>query len=159
LKTICIVDSNKDNARLLKEILTFRGYHVIINNNGKNAYDLIVQEQPDLILTEIHVPGMNGYKVTRKIKRNPQTSHIPVVAVTACAFRGDRKKVMRSGFDEYISKPINTLELPKVIERLIGPSYGHYRLGRSTADLMGQSVERTPINPDYGHNPTTTSNS
>ena len=123
MKSIHIVDNNRDNTKLLKDILYSRGYHVYENTNGRDAYEEILEEQPDLVLTEIMVPGMNGHKLTRLLRKNQATKHVPIMAITACALKGDRKKALRAGFSMYMAKPIDTTEFVENVEYLIGPAY------------------------------------
>lgn len=117
------MDNNRDNTKLLKEILCSRGYHVYENSNGRDAYEEILVGQPDLVLTEIMVPGMNGYKLTRFLRKNHDTKHIPVMAITACALKRDRRKALRAGCNLYMAKPIDINELVENVEYLIGPAY------------------------------------
>ncbi len=71
---------------------------------------------------DIQLPGMDGYTITKKIKSDPQTKNIPVIAVTARALKGDRQKALQAGCDEYMSKPIDTRKIVTMVEKLIGPS-------------------------------------
>jgi len=122
MKSILVVEDNKTNAQLLKDVLGVRGYDVDIVMNGDDALKKLEVTHPDLILMDVQLPGMDGLEVTRILKNNPKTQDIPVIAITAYALKGDREMAMQAGCDEYMSKPINTRELPKMVERLIGTS-------------------------------------
>jgi CheY-like chemotaxis protein len=121
-KSILIVEDNQTNAQLLKDVLVIKGYDVNIVTNGDDALTSMEASKPDLVLMDVQLPGMDGYEVTRKMRDNPQTKELPVIAVTAYALKGDREKAMEAGCDGYMSKPINTRELPKMVENLIGKS-------------------------------------
>jgi len=122
MKSILVVEDNKTNAQLLKDVLGVRGYKVDIVMNGDDALKALDVTHPDIILMDVQLPGMDGLEVTRILKNNPKTRDIPVIAITAYALKGDRDMAMQAGCDEYMSKPINTRELPKMVERLIGTS-------------------------------------
>ena len=119
-KSILIVEDNQTNAQLLKDVLVIKCYEVNIVTNGDDALASMEKFKPDLVLMDVQLPGMDGYEVTRKRRENPQTKELPIIAVTAYALKGDREKAMKAGCDGYMSKPINTRELPKMVERLIG---------------------------------------
>ena len=121
-KSILIVEDNQTNAALLKDVLGARGYDVTIVAHGADALEMVRSKPPNLVLMDIQLPGMDGYEVTRRLKSDPSTSHIPIIAVTAYALKGDMDKAIQAGCDDYISKPINTRELPKVVEKFIGPA-------------------------------------
>ena len=119
-KTVLIVEDNDANRTLLHDILIFHSYEVIEAVNGEDGVRIAAERLPDLIFMDIQMPVMNGYTAIRLLREDQRTKNIKVVAVTSFAMAGDRDRVMQSGADEYISKPINTRELPGVIERLIG---------------------------------------
>jgi len=121
VKSILVVEDNQNNAELLQDILGVRGYKVEIVTRGDEAQDAANRMLPDLILMDIQLPGADGYEITRRIKKEPATKHIPIIAVTAYALKGDELKAKRAGCDDYVSKPINTRELPKLVEKFIGP--------------------------------------
>ncbi len=121
-KSILIVEDNQTNAQLLKDVLVIKGYDVDIVTNGDDALASMEKSKPDLVLMDVQLPGMDGYEVTRIMRGNPETKELPVIAVTAYALKGDEAKAMDAGCDGYMSKPINTRELPKMVEKLIGRS-------------------------------------
>ena len=112
---ILIVEDNEFNLELITDILKLKAYQIISTDNGEDAIRLTKQTHPDLILMDIQLPGMDGYEATRRIKSNPELKHIPVVAITSYAMKGDKEKVIAAGCDGYIVKPINTRELPGLV--------------------------------------------
>lgn len=110
-KRILVVEDNDRNRRLLKILLESRGYEVIEAVTGEEAMRYLRDSKPDLILMDVQLPNVDGLELTRNIKNNPQTAHIPIVAVTAYAMKGDRERILEAGCDGYISKPIDTRKL------------------------------------------------
>lgn len=101
----------------MRVILKAKGFHVIEATTGEEALGILKDQKPDIILMDIQLPGIDGLTLSRQIKANALTKDIPIVAVTAYAMKGDEQKVLEAGCDAYISKPINTQELPLVVER------------------------------------------
>ncbi len=122
VKSVLIVEDNQNNAELLEDILSVRGYNVTIVTRGEDALESVEKMKPDLILMDIQLPGIDGYEITRRLKKDPFTKDIIIIAVTAYALKGDEMKALRAGCDDYVSKPINTRELPEMVERYIGPA-------------------------------------
>lgn len=117
---ILVVEDNKKNRLLLKDILMYYGYEVIEAVNGEEGVRLAIEHKPDLILMDIQMPVMNGFRAVEALKDNPDTKHIKIVAVTSFAMKGDREKMLKAGFDGYIAKPIDTKQLPEIVKELIG---------------------------------------
>jgi len=113
---ILIVEDNEFNLELISDILEMRGYEIISTDNGEDAIRLAKKAHPDLILMDIQLPVMDGYETTRRIKRDPELKHIPVIAVTSFAMKGDKEKVIEAGCEGYIVKPIDTRKLPEIVE-------------------------------------------
>ena len=122
VKSILIVEDNQNNAELLEDILSVRGYNVTIVTRGEDALESVEKIKPNLILMDIQLPGIDGYEITRRLKKDPFNKDIIIIAVTAYALKGDEMKALRAGCDDYVSKPINTRELPEMVERYIGPA-------------------------------------
>jgi CheY-like chemotaxis protein len=118
LKKILMIEDNPDNIATLLAILKNR-YIVIYSTEGTDGYDLACTENPDLILLDVMLPGISGIEILKRIKQNDETSKIPVIAVTAQAMKGDKEKLLLSGFDDYLSKPIDPLILIEKINDLI----------------------------------------
>jgi len=118
---ILVVEDNVKNRLFLKDILTYYGYEVLEAENGEEGIRLAAEHKPDLILMDIQMPGVDGLiRAGETIKRNPDTKHIKIVAVTAFAMKGDRERILNSGFDGYISKPVDTKQLHEMIKEFIG---------------------------------------
>ena len=116
---ILIVEDNPQNMKLLEMVLRAKNYTLLKATDGEEALDMAMRERPDLIIMDIQLPKMNGLEVTRKLRETPAFSHTPIIGITAYAMKGDREKVIESGCDAYLSKPINTRELPEVIAQML----------------------------------------
>jgi CheY-like chemotaxis protein len=116
---ILIAEDNAVNRELLRELLEARGYSVLEACNGQEALHIIEQAQPELLLLDIGMPVLDGFAVIRKIRGNSRLALLPVVAVTAYAMQGDREKILNSGFDGYLSKPLNPSALTEELNRLL----------------------------------------
>ena len=116
---ILIVEDNPLHTKLIVMVLRAKGYTLLEATDGEEALDIAMREQPDLILMDLNLPKMTGFEVTKKLRENPTFSHTPIIAITAYAMRGDRERVIESGCDAYLTKPINTRELPKVIAEML----------------------------------------
>lgn len=116
---ILMVEDNEMNVNMLSRRLQKRGYQVVIAGDGAQGYSLARSENPDLILMDISLPSMDGWEVTRLLKSNAETRHIPVIALTAHALVTDREKAFEAGCDEYETKPIDFERLTKKIESLL----------------------------------------
>jgi CheY-like chemotaxis protein len=113
---ILIVDDNQLNLKLTRILLEKNGYVVRTAGDGSQALALLKEFNPSLILMDVQLPGMDGLEVTRRIKSNPATNNIIVVALTAYAMKGDDEKARAAGCDGYITKPIDTRTLPGQIQ-------------------------------------------
>ena len=118
-KTILVVEDQADNRKILRDLLTNSGFKVIEAINGMEGLQLARSGQPDLILMDIQLPGIDGYEVTRKIKNDEDLKNIPVIVVTSYALSGDAAKAFEAGCDAYVAKPYSPREmLAKVKEYL-----------------------------------------
>ena len=118
-KQILIIEDNEQNIYLTTFILENHGYRVIQARDGKEGIAKASGGGSDLILLDIQLPGMDGYEVARRLKGDPETGSIPIVAVTSYAMPGDREQVLAAGCDGYIEKPINPDTFISEIERFI----------------------------------------
>ena len=118
-KTVLIVEDNELNMKLFHDLLEAHGYDTVGTRNGSEALDLARRHRPDLILMDIQLPEISGLEVTKWLKEDDDLSHIPVVAVTAFAMKGDEERAREAGCDGYLSKPIDTRTLPQVIASYI----------------------------------------
>ena len=116
---ILIVEDNPENMRMLEMVLRAKNYTLLKATDGEEALDIAMRERPDLIIMDIQLPKMNGLEVTRKLRETPAFSQTPIIAITAYAMKGDKERVIESGCDAYLSKPINTRELPEMIAEML----------------------------------------
>jgi CheY-like chemotaxis protein len=115
---VLVAEDNAVNRELLRELLETRGYTVLEACDGQLALQMLEQSQPDILLLDIGMPVLDGYAVVRKIRQTPRLAQLPVVAVTAYAMQGDRQKILNSGFDGYLSKPVSSRSLFEELDRL-----------------------------------------
>ena len=113
---ILIVEDNENNRCLFRDILTFHGYDVTVATDGQEGVDIARTLLPDLVLMDIQMPGMDGLSAGIILKGATETSGLKIVALTSFAMSGDREKILAAGFDGYLSKPINTRELPVLVK-------------------------------------------
>ena len=114
---ILVVEDNENNRCLLWDILTFHGYEVSLADDGKEGVALARELMPDLILMDIQMPGMDGMTANGILKGDPATSGLKIIALTSFAMQGDREKFLAAGFDGYLSKPVDTRELPVLVKQ------------------------------------------
>jgi CheY-like chemotaxis protein len=119
MPTILLVEDNEMNRDMLSRRLQRKGYTVVIAHDGEQALVLARTEDPDLILMDISLPKMDGWEVTRLLKSNPETSEVPVIALTAHALSTDRQKAFEIGCDDYDTKPVEFGRLSEKIEHLL----------------------------------------
>ncbi len=120
--SILYVEDNFDNRVLVRRVLEAEGYQVFEASTANKAFEELEKQLPDLILTDINMPDMDGYTLTAKIKENPKYQNIPVIAVTANVMRGDKERSLKAGCDGYIQKPIDIDILAEQIERYLKKS-------------------------------------
>ena len=117
---ILIVDDNPTNAKLLAFILTREGHAVATAGDAEQALAAIARDRPRLILMDLQLPGVDGFELTRRLKADPATAGVVVVAVTAYAMTGDEDRARAAGCDGYLSKPIDTRTLAATIAGYLG---------------------------------------
>ena len=110
-KRILVIEDTKDNRQILRDLLTAAGYDIIEAEDGLTGVTMATDQQPDLILMDIQLPVIDGYEATRRLKADPATRHIPIVAVTSYALAGDEAKTREAGCDGYIAKPYSPRNL------------------------------------------------
>jgi len=106
-KNILLVEDNEVNRRLAGFLLRSQGYQVREATTALAAFEMLDKERPDLIVMDIQLPGIDGLEATRKLKEQPATADIPVIAVTSYAMKGDREKALAAGCAGYVTKPID----------------------------------------------------
>ncbi|MDO8281198.1 MAG: response regulator [Thermodesulfovibrionia bacterium] len=120
MKKILVVEDNDKNLRLIRDILRYYKYEVIEAVNGEEAVTYAVSRLPDLILMDIQMPVMDGFKALKLLRENPATKDIKAIALTSFAMAGDREKILSAGFNDYISKPMDTRALPAMMKKYLG---------------------------------------
>ncbi len=120
MSTILIVEDNEKNMKLLRDVLQFKGYRTIEAKTGREAVRLAREMLPDLVLMDIQLPDIDGMAALRELRAEPVTQKIPVLAVSASAMPDEQQQILASGFDDYITKPINVRSFIAVVERFIG---------------------------------------
>ena len=117
-RTVLVVEDNDMNMQLVEYLLEEGGYHIVKAASGEEALTITGRgKKPDLILMDIHLPGMDGLSVVREMKADPRTKKIPILALTAHAMRGDKDRFLEAGCDGYISKPIDVKTFLSSIEQ------------------------------------------
>jgi CheY-like chemotaxis protein len=135
---ILVAEDNKELLDLLCLQLQFLGFQVSAAKNGREAVAMALTEHPDVILMDVVMPTMGGLEAVSRIRANPQTRDIPVLAVTAWMYPNSRQKYLASGFDEYIAKPFTHKELLPVIRQLLGDTDGQ----SEASELMAPSTDK-----------------
>lgn len=110
-KTVLYIEDNFHNRRIVRKILQSRGYSLIEAEDGISGLAMVQELKPPLVLLDIGLPGMDGLEVVERIKADAALREIPVIALTASAMRGDRERFLAAGCDDYLSKPIQAMEL------------------------------------------------
>lgn len=116
---VLMVEDNEDNRRILRDLLTSAGYEVIEAVTGEDGVRLAEAHQPDLILMDIQLPGMDGYEATRCIRGHPALARTPIIAVTSYALSGDDAKALAAGCDAYIAKPFSPRALLAKVQEYV----------------------------------------
>ncbi len=132
---VLVVDDNQQNLELLQVYLEDVDCRSISACDGPEALDIIAKEPPDLILLDVMMPKMSGFEVCRRIKNDPKTSDIPVIMVTALNEFGDIERAIDSGTDDFLSKPVNKLELLTRIKTMLKLKHLSDKLERTLAYL------------------------
>jgi len=121
-KRVLYIEDNFQNRRLVKKLLRLNGYEMIEAEDGLQGIAVAARERPDLILMDINLPGIDGMEATSRLKSSSDLSHIPIVALTAAAMRGDRERIIAAGCDGYMQKPIDNAQLISTVRSYIGTS-------------------------------------
>ena len=118
-KTILVVEDNPLNMKLVKGLLNIGKYHMLEANDAESGIQLIRTQQPDLVLMDIQLPGMDGLSATKILKEDPSVENIPIVALTSYAMQGDKEKAMEAGCSGYIAKPIDTRKFLQTVSQYL----------------------------------------
>jgi two-component system cell cycle response regulator DivK len=110
-KRVLVVEDQEDNRRIVRDLLTTTNYEVVEAEDGAQALAAVAKQRPDLILMDIQLPAMDGYEATRRLKADPSSSSIPVIAVTSYVLCGDEEKARAAGCDDFVPKPYSPRQL------------------------------------------------
>lgn len=118
-KTILVIEDNELNMKLIRSLLQIGGYRILEVIDAETGIQMAREHLPDLILMDVQLPGMDGLSATRIIRKDPKLQHIPVIALTSYAMRGNGEKSQEAGCTGYITKPINTRSFLKMISQYL----------------------------------------
>jgi len=133
--TVLVVDDNQQNLELLQAYLEDMDCRTIPASDGPQALDIVAREPPDLILLDVMMPKMSGFEVCKRIKNDPKTTDIPIIMVTALNEFGDIERGIDSGTDDFLSKPVNKLELITRVKTMLKLKHLSDKLERTLAYL------------------------
>jgi two-component system, cell cycle response regulator DivK len=119
MPVILVVDDNAVSRELLRYVLKPLGCEIVEAASGLEALERIAEVRPDVVLLDLDMPGLDGYGVLREVRRKPEWAALRVVAVTAYAMQSDRDKAIAAGFDSYVTKPINAVQIRRFVEDLL----------------------------------------
>ena len=118
-KTVMIVEDDAANMRLFHDLVETAGYATVQVSDGAEALAAVSKQRPDLVIMDIKLPNVSGLEVTKALKQDEDLRAIPVIAVTAFAMKNDEERIRRGGCDEYLSKPISTLQLLEMVKQYL----------------------------------------
>jgi two-component system cell cycle response regulator DivK len=124
VKTILIVEDNEKNMKLVRDVLQAKGYATIEAETGEVGVRLAKERTPALVLMDIQLPGIDGIEALKRLRADPATAAIPVIAVTASVMASDRRSIVDAGFDGYVAKPINLREFLDAVASAVGGREG-----------------------------------
>lgn len=116
---ILLVEDNPLHMKLMEMTLRDKGYILVKASDGETALATAVAERPDLLLLDVRIPKLDGFEVAKRLRQRPEFKTTPIIALTAHAMRGDQDKVIEAGCDIYLSKPIDTRQLPLIVEQAL----------------------------------------
>ena len=119
-KTVLVVEDNDLNMKLFCDLLEAHDYKTLQTRDGTQVLDIVREHQPDLILMDIQLPEVSGLDVTKWLKADEELKHIPVVAITAFAMKGDEEKIRSGGCEAYIAKPITVTKFLETVQQFLG---------------------------------------
>jgi len=128
-KKILIVEDNLQNMKVVVLALKTHGYTLLEATDVEEALKIAIRDKPDLFIIDIQLPRISGLELTKRLRQMPASSNTPIIAVTAYAMKGDKEKVIEAGCDTYLSKPINTRELPRVVAEMLRDGNGQHQWG------------------------------
>jgi two-component system, cell cycle response regulator DivK len=116
---ILVVEDNEKNRKLVRDLLTVKGYRVLEAESGEDGVRTAREQRPALVLMDIQLPGIDGIEALRRLRADPETATIPVVAVTASAMTRDRQTILAAGFDGYQAKPISVRPFLELVREVL----------------------------------------
>ncbi len=119
---ILVVEDNLDNYELVRTILELGGYDTFLAVNGRDGVNAARKQKPDLILMDMALPEMDGWDATQRIREDPETAHIPMIALTVYTLPRERKRALDAGVDAYLSKPYDAAQLFQLVESTLEKS-------------------------------------
>ena len=114
---VLVVEDNEKNMKLFRDVLAAKGFRTLAATTGKRAVALAIEHLPDLVLMDIQLPDIDGVEALARLRGDERTASIPVLALTAQAMHGDHERFLAAGFDDYLSKPVDVVELVRTVER------------------------------------------
>jgi two-component system, cell cycle response regulator DivK len=114
---ILVIEDNEKNMKLFRDVLEATGYRTIQATRGEDALELAGSHVPSLVLMDIQLPGIDGVEALRRLRADTRTRAIPVLALTAQAMHGDADRFLAAGFDGYVSKPVDVIELLAIVQK------------------------------------------
>jgi len=113
---VLVVEDNDKNMKLFRDVLQAKGFATLEATTGQEALSLALEHRPALVLMDVQLPGMDGVETLSRLREDERTASIPVLALTAQAMRGDRERFLETGFDGYLAKPVNIVELVAAVK-------------------------------------------
>ena len=114
---VLVVEDNERNMKLFRDVLQASGYRTLEATTGERAVELVFEHRPDLVLMDIQLPDIDGVEALGRLRADGRTTSLPVLALTAQAMEGDRERFLAAGFDGYLSKPVNVVDLVATVAR------------------------------------------
>jgi two-component system, OmpR family, alkaline phosphatase synthesis response regulator PhoP len=141
IEKILVVDDNEQNLELLQAYLEDLDCQTLAATDGEEAINVVKEQQPDLILLDVMMPKMSGYEVCKRLKSSPETANIPVIMVTALSEFGDIERAVECGTDDFLSKPVNKLELITRVKTMLKLKHLTDKLQKTLAYLEALQIQ------------------
>jgi len=120
IKKVFIIEDNEKNMKLFNAVLkAIPNIETVEETHGTRAFELLKSSDPDLIILDIHLPGMSGIDICNELRKINKFKDVPIIAVTSFAMKGDKERILEAGFNDYISKPININEFREIVKNKI----------------------------------------
>ena len=120
-KRVLLVEDNPHNRKIFSGMLTHSGFEVVEAEDGHQALAEMARQLPDIVLMDLSIPGVDGWEVTRRLKADPRTKLVPIIALTAHAMRGDEERARAAGCDHYLAKPVSPKKVVEEVRKLLPP--------------------------------------